>query len=150
MGPTAGPGHIDTTSRVKKYTTVAALTMEAPLVAYVTATDQVETKPNASTTRQVTVDRVVRGSAPGQTIAVREYGRAGSDTSLVSGKRYLVFVHPYEIMRGHPTGEWVVVGAYAGLWSVSAGTVTRLDPDTPMPSRLTMTEMDSQIRAAGR
>jgi len=150
-GPTAGRGHIDA-SRIKAYETIGALTADAPLVAYVTATGQTKTilvNGLPFTTRQVTVDRVVRGSAPSPTIAVRELGRPGDDTALVSGKRYLVFVAPFEMNRGESTGEWIVVGVYAGIWPVSADTVTRLDPESnDLPSELTVAEMDSQVRAA--
>lgn len=151
-GPTAGRGHIEA-SRIKTYGTVAALTADTPLVAYVTATDQAATinlNGLPFTTRQVTVDRIVRGAAPGPTIAVRELGRPGDDTSLVSGKHYLVFLAPFEMKPGEPTGEWIVVGVYAGVWEVSASTVVRLDPEsTDLPSELTVAEMDSQVRPVG-
>ena len=126
----------------KSYSSVAALLADSSAVVEVTTTDHrsvsyVGRIPYTVTT--ATVRRVLRGILTASSIQVRQLGMPSTTSLQVdnpqpllsSGSTYVAFVTPFTFGDGRPTGQYVVVGAGQGLYSVHSGEVTQLDSESP-------------------
>lgn len=137
--------HIDI-SRVKTYTSVAAVVRDSSLIASVAVVSQ-ESKTLGGipfTVSTVSVNRVLRGTAPGASLRVDQVGAnsAVAGPLMTDGGRYLVFLTPA------PDGNYYVVGVAAGLYQDSGTSYVRMDIESPaLPVSLSHSEMETQVQA---
>lgn len=125
-------------NRAHVYRSVNELAHDSTLVAEVSPTGQTVVQSIGGipfTVATVTVKKVMKGSyAAGKTLRLRELGdeqtSGEGDPHLSKAQTYIAFMQPFVLHRGESTGQWVLTGAGAGVFSLSGQTVTRLDHDS--------------------
>jgi hypothetical protein len=143
------------TSRANSYSSIQQLTKDADLVASVTGTSKSTVVTNEmvpSTVTSVHVDHLYKGGAPKRTIKVRQLGAAGKavDKSVVflqEGHHYLAFLDHFSYGSDRPpTGQWVIVGAMAGLYEQQDASYVRLDTESVrLPEKESVTTMRGEV-----
>ncbi|GGQ87352.1 hypothetical protein [Couchioplanes azureus] len=104
-------------SRAKDYTTMAQLKRDSTAILMGTAgaSSVEETAGIQFTVTQFTVNKVMWGSVPSGTVAIRQLGGPAADSEdtsvlLSEGSRYVVFLKPFEMTPGVATGQYIVTG----------------------------------------
>ena len=65
------------------------------------------------------VTKVLAGSLPASTITVRILAGTSTFSSPDESLRYVLFLYPFEWEPGKPTGEYVPVGVFAGIFQLT-------------------------------
>lgn len=110
-------------SYAKGYATLAELDADSRAVAVVRVDDSLgPTDHDTATLYATTVVSRVRGDLPAEPqviLATSDTIRSdGPADPLATGHDYLLFVSPFELQRGLPTGQWVVTGG-TGVYAVT-------------------------------
>lgn len=136
-------------SRVKSYKSISGLATDSQLV--VTArvlpgTKQVVagTVPNAAGLSAdlvpLEIGKTLRGSAPKElTLRVTTSSCEGSNlpSPLEEGATYVLFLKPFELSPGKPTGEWVMTSDASFYKATGAGfTLLEKEPVDTLPAQL--------------
>ena len=141
-------------SRAHYYSSVTELGRDSTLVAMIRPTGQTTVEQIGGipfTISTVAVQRTIKGRSSSTTLRLRETGSnttVGDVDPLVSkGRTYVAFMQPFELTPGKATGQWVLTGAGAGLFSLTGSTMTKLDPESPqIPSTLSADMVASGLR----
>jgi hypothetical protein len=88
----------------------------------------------------------------GEAIDIRQLGNSQVVMSegapiLSRGSQYVLFVEPFELEPGEPTGEYVVTGAAGSYGIADDGSLTALDPMSEgLPTGITEAELVAAAR----
>ncbi len=137
--------HIDI-SRVKTYTSISEVVGDSSLIAELTVKSQAQTTIGGIpfTVSIVSVDHILRGTAPAGTLGVDQVGTstAVAEPLMALGGRYLAFLTPA------PDGNYYVVGVAAGLYQDTGTSYLRMDTESPaLPASASHGEMDTLVQA---
>ncbi|MDQ3757114.1 MAG: hypothetical protein M3394_04625 [Actinomycetota bacterium] len=135
------------TSRALEFPSLKHVAHEADAVVEIAvdAAGVVETVGNMPfTVTEARVAGVLKGRDVGRTIRLRQVGSAQGaglvpeGELLQAGKRYVAIVVPFTFGDYKPTGQYVVVGGWQGLYRVEGDEVVATDAlRTSLPRRLT-------------
>lgn len=138
----SGSGSGSDIKPVEGYHSIEELAAASPLVivATVTGNSRVERVEDGSpgglpfTVTETRIDELLRGRLAEPTLWIRQTGTKDNhlenDPILTKGERALLFLQPFELVRGTPAGQWVIAGIYQGRYvRDSAGRFVRRGPD---------------------
>lgn len=105
------------------------------------------------TVTEVRVTEVLHGTIDDPVVRLRQLGSTQSGGGLVpegelvkAGERYVAFVTPFAFADGRPTGQYVVVGAWQGLYRVEGTQLMATDRvASALPKRLSRTSLHTAI-----
>jgi len=104
-----------------------------------------DAKPLPNLTAKAQVEEVLAGTLDADEIVLRTLGSgtgAEGFPEIRVGGQYVVFVSPFELERGKPTGDYTITGFYAGLFELAGDDARRLDVESEdLPSSVSMTEL---------
>lgn len=155
-GPNRPQAYVES-SRAKSYHSIHDLSADAQVIARVTATANHSVAHFGRghvpyTTTTVRVNKILRGSASGSAIKIRQLGRVGGPIIgddvplLVAGNSYVVFLQRFAFGPGRDTDQYVIVGGGAGLFADHNGALKRLDPESPdLPSSIAFADLQKLI-----
>lgn len=145
-------------SRVKDYQSISQLRHDSSVVVLATArpvlsvvpSDEGGVGPIPATITAVDIDQVLWGAVKGSRLNVRQIGSTsvvGEDVTppLKNGKRYLLFLTPFEFHPGVPTGQYSITGDI-GDFEVSGDQLIRVLPNiSSLPKALPLAELRQQL-----
>jgi hypothetical protein len=145
-------------SAVKPYSSLAQLARDSKAVVIVTVTSDVtssdgDASTGPSTETVVNVDRLLWGSLGGKgSMKLHQTGtgdmaRSGYSPLLVPGRKYLLFVEPFEYQPGQPTGSYVVTGDAGEFRRELDGSFSLLSSESTdgMPQSVTESLVTNQL-----
>lgn len=150
--PSGTPGHIEG-SRVKTYNSIQQLSRDSALIVVALATGSHAEGADQGipyTTTTVNVQNVLKGAA-GSTLKVRQLGNSTTvtggefDPLLVAGQSYVLFLNAFTYGPGQETGEYVVVGGSAGLYTLAGQTLHHAHGPDQIPDTLSITDLEQAI-----
>lgn len=164
--PPAGPAvQVVSGSRARTFRSFDELREASSLIVHVkvdakSSRNEVDVDGLPMTSSAADVKDVLGGANPkavrvDDSIRIRQVGGqrvfvddAPSGGLLEPGSEYVLFLDEFELERGKPTGEYVVVGTYAGIFEVKGNTMVRLDPDsTDIPSEYPLSDLSELIHS---
>ncbi len=151
--PAGSGGFLMEGSSVRSYSSLAELNKDATLVALITPTGTAHVESISGvpfTVATASISRVFKGSASSSLLDVRQLGDATSGGLMVTGQSYVAFLQPFELLHGHPTSQYVVIGGLAGLyWQTSSGMLQRVDAHSvDLPLLLSPSQVEDAVRAS--